>query len=129
MDPAERINSDAMADAIGRGVAQMDLAPNSRMAIAFDWHGDPEYSRLEAVARAILQALAPQHQRDELLILVIDGDVGKTLGRLVHLEMGLPGPIVSIDGVGLQDLDFIDVGQLLTPPGVVPVVIKSLLFS
>jgi ethanolamine utilization protein EutA len=43
--------------------------------------------------------------------------------------MNLPGAIVSIDGVGLQDLDFIDVGQLLTPPGVVPVVIKSLLFS
>jgi ethanolamine utilization protein EutA len=129
MDPAERINSDAMADAIRRGVAQMDLTPNSCMAIAFAWRGDPEYSRLEAVARAIVHALAPQCRRDELLILVIDGDVGKTLGRLVHLEMNLPGAIVSIDGVGLQDLDFIDVGQLLTPPGVVPVVIKSLLFS
>jgi ethanolamine utilization protein EutA len=129
MDPAERINSDAMADAVRRGVAQMDLPANSCMAIAFAWSGDPEYSRLEAVARAIVHALAPQGQRDALLILVIDGDVGKTLGRLVHLEMNLPGPIVSIDGVGLQDLDFIDVGQLLTPPGVVPVVIKSLLFS
>jgi ethanolamine utilization protein EutA len=129
MDPAERVNSDAMADAIRRGVAQMDLPPNSSMAIAFAWRGDPEYSRLEAVARAIVHALAPQGERDALLILVIDGDVGKTLGRLVHLEMNLPGPIVSIDGVGLQDLDFIDVGQLLTPPGVVPVVIKSLLFS
>jgi ethanolamine utilization protein EutA len=129
MDPAERINSDAMADAVRRGVAQMDLPANSCMAIAFAWRGDPEYSRLEAVARAMVHALAPQGQRDALLILVIDGDVGKTLGRLVHLEMNLPGPIVSIDGVGLQDLDFIDVGQLLTPPGVVPVVIKSLLFS
>jgi ethanolamine utilization protein EutA len=31
--------------------------------------------------------------------------------------------------VQLQELDYVDVGQLLTPPGVVPVVVKSLLFS
>jgi ethanolamine utilization protein EutA len=29
----------------------------------------------------------------------------------------------------LQDLDYVDVGELMSPPGVVPVVIKSLLFS
>jgi len=36
---------------------------------------------------------------------------------------------LSIDGVQLQELDFVDVGELISPPGVVPVVIKSLLFS
>jgi ethanolamine utilization protein EutA len=44
-------------------------------------------------------------------------------------ELDLKRPIVSIDGVQLKELDFVDVGELLTPPGVVPVVIKSLLFS
>ncbi len=29
----------------------------------------------------------------------------------------------------LQELDFVDVGELIEPPGVVPVVINSLLFS
>ena len=60
---------------------------------------------------------------------MIDGDVGKTVGQLLHRELGLDGDVVSIDGVQLQDLDFVDVGELLSPPGVVPVVIKSLLFS
>ena len=45
--------------------------------------------------------------------------------RYVSVE----GPVVSIDGVQLQELDYVDVGELITPPGVVPVVIKSLLFS
>ena len=36
---------------------------------------------------------------------------------------------LPIDGVQLQELDFVDVGELISPPGVVPVVIKSLLFS
>ena len=41
----------------------------------------------------------------------------------------LPGALVSIDGVQLHDLDYVDIGAMMTPPGVVPVVIKSLLFS
>jgi ethanolamine utilization protein EutA len=41
----------------------------------------------------------------------------------------LDGKLVSIDGVQLRQLDFVDIGELLDPPGVVPVVIKSLLFS
>jgi ethanolamine utilization protein EutA len=128
IDRAGPIDPGAVADAIRQGLTQMDLAPSSRMAIAFAWHGDPEYSQLAAAGRAIVQALAPA-ERTELLFLVIDGDIGKTLGRLLHRELNLRGPIVSIDGVQLQELDYVDVGQLLSPPGVVPVVVKSLLFS
>ena len=51
------------------------------------------------------------------------------MGRLLQEELGMPGKLVSIDGVQLQELDFVDVGELISPPGVVPVVIKSLLFS
>jgi ethanolamine utilization protein EutA len=61
--------------------------------------------------------------------LMIDGDIGKTMGRILTEEIGLEGDLVSIDGVHLQELDFVDVGELILPPGVVPVVIKSLLFS
>ena len=51
------------------------------------------------------------------------------MGNLLKREFALPGELVSIDGVQLQELDFVDVGEMITPPGVVPVVIKSLLFS
>ena len=60
---------------------------------------------------------------------MIDGDIGKTLGRLLAYELDLKRRLISIDGVQLKELDFVDIGELLTPPGVVPVVIKSLLFS
>ncbi len=73
--------------------------------------------------------MAPGGKRDELLVLMIDGDVAKNMGRLLQEELGMPGKLVSIDGVQLQELDFVDVGELISPPGVVPVVIKSLLFS
>ena len=115
--------------AIRSGLAELDLDRNPRVAIAFSWCGDPEYGRLKAVGEAILSALSPFKDRIALLLLAIEGDVGKTLGRILHRELHWPGKIVSIDGMELQALDYVDVGELIAPPGVVPVVIKSLLFA
>ena len=129
LDLAGPIDPDAMVAAIHKSLEELDLDPTDRMAIAFSWHGDPEHARLAAAGRAIVRAVAPHGHRDALLLLMIDGDVGKTLGQLLQHELDLPGPVVSIDGVQLQELDFVDVGELISPPGVVPVVIKSLLFS
>ena len=116
-----------LTEAIRQGFVGLDLEPDGRAAIAFSWQGDPSYERLAATSNAIIAAVAKQ--RTEPLFLMIDGDIGRTIGRLLHEELGLPGPLVSIDGVQLQDLDYVDVGELMSPPGVVPVVIKSLLFS
>jgi ethanolamine utilization protein EutA len=76
-----------------------------------------------------MAAVASDGRRSQPLLLMIDGDVGKTFGQLLRDELGLAGDLVSIDGVQLAELDFVDVGELISPPGVVPVVIKSLLFS
>src|SRR5262249_6295150 len=126
---AADIDEAAVTQSIRAALSRMDVAPAARVALAFAWRGDPEYKRLAAVGRAIVQAGAPDGKRDNPLFLMIDGDVGKTLGQLLHYELDLPGALVSIDGVSLQDLDYVDVGEMITPPGVVPVVIKSLLFS
>lgn len=125
---AEEALNDLVA-AIQRGLTDLDLEADARVAIAFSWQGDPDYHRLAATGRAIVAAMAPSGVRSEPLFLMIDGDIGRTFGRLLHHELGLPGQLVSIDGVQLHDLDYVDVGAMMTPPGVVPVVVKSLLFS
>jgi ethanolamine utilization protein EutA len=129
LDLAADFDPAALTASIRTSLARMDLAPDARMAIAFAWHGDPDYARIAAAGRAIIAAVAPGGARQQPLLLMIDGDVGKTFGQLLRHELGHAGPLVSIDGVHLQELDFVDVGELLSPPGVVPVVIKSLLFS
>jgi ethanolamine utilization protein EutA len=127
--PAVEGDADAWVRAIRNGCKQLDLDVRSRLAIGFPWRSDPDYPSLAAAGRAIIEAVAPEGRREEPLFLMIDGDVGRTLGQLMHRELNLACPLVSIDGVQLQDLDYVDVGRLLTPPGVVPIVIKSLLFS
>jgi ethanolamine utilization protein EutA len=123
------IDPGRLAAAICAGLDEIELDDAAHVAVAFAWHGDPEHGRLKAAGQGVVHALMPIQDRIKLLLLMIDGDVGKTFGRLMHRELDWPGKIVSIDGVELQELDYVDVGALIAPPGVVPVVIKSLLFA
>ncbi|HTV26565.1 MAG TPA: ethanolamine ammonia-lyase reactivating factor EutA [Xanthobacteraceae bacterium] len=123
------IDPPQLSATIRSGLEEIDLERTGSVAIAFSWHGDPEHARLKAAGEGILGALAPFRDRIKLLLLMIDGDIGKTLGRILHRELHWPGKIVSIDGMELHELDYVDVGELIAPPGVVPVVIKSLLFA
>ena len=38
-------------------------------------------------------------------------------------------PLVAVDGLQLVELDYVDVGEVLQPANVVPVVVKSLAFG
>ena len=129
LDPTGEIDPERLAAAVRAGLDEIDLDHTARVAIAFAWRGDPEHSRLKAAGDGILRALSPVAQRLKLLLIMIDGDISKTFGRLLHRELNWPGKMVCIDGISLQDLDFVDVGELIAPPGVVPVVVKSLLFA
>jgi ethanolamine utilization protein EutA len=123
------IDPERLAAALRAGLDEIAFDHHGRIGIAFDWHGDPEHARLKAAGEGVVRALSPLADRIRLLVLMIDGDIGKTFGRLLHRELNWPGKIVSIDGMELQELDYVDVGELIAPPGVVPVVIKSLLFA
>jgi ethanolamine utilization protein EutA len=129
LDGAGDIDPVRLAAAVRAGLEEIDFDRHGRVAIAFAWQGDPEHARLKAAGEGIVGALAPLAERIKLLLLMIEGDIGKNFGRLLHRELNWPGKIVSIDGMELQALDFVDVGELIVPPGVVPVVIKSLLFA
>lgn len=125
---ADDVSPREIADAFASAARLQGLDPSSCVALSFRWHGEPEHARLLAMARGVQRFAAPHGHRGKPLLLVIDGDVGASLGRILREEVGLRGDLVSIDGVKLRPLDFVDVGEPIDPPGVVPVVIKSLLF-
>lgn len=129
LDLSGAIDEKRVSSAIRQAMLRMDLAPGSMMAIAFSWKDEPEFSRLQAMGKGIVAAVAPDGTRDAPLLLMIEGDIGNSLGHLLCRELDLPGSLISVDGVQLQELDYVDVGERIDPPGVVPVVIKSLLFS
>lgn len=125
---ATHLDVSEIVTAFTRRAERLGLAPGARLALAFTWEGEPSHARLLAMAQAIARFAAPSGHRDEALFLTIDGDVGASLGRILEHELDLECSLVSIDGIQLRELDFVDIGERLDPPGVVPVVIKSLLF-
>jgi ethanolamine utilization protein EutA len=62
-------------------------------------------------------------------VLLFEGDVGKTIGAMLKHDIGVPSQVVSIDGMQLKEFDYVDIGEVIRPTNVVPVVIKSLLFA
>jgi ethanolamine utilization protein EutA len=99
------------------------------VAFAFPWRGDPAHARLYALAAGICAAV-PGTIADGLpLVLLVDGDIGMSLGRIIRNEIAASANVIAIDGVQLKQFDYVDIGQIIDVTNVVPVIIKSLLFK
>lgn len=117
----------AIADAHKR--LDMDEGEN-RVAIAFRWGGDPLHARLYALAEGICNGLPKTvADKDLPLVVMMDGDAGRTLGNILVRELNVTGEVISVDNVQLRDFDFVDIGELMPETRVVPLIIKSLLFT
>jgi ethanolamine utilization protein EutA len=125
LELADEIDPARVAHAIGEALARAPVAEGGAVALAIHWQGDPHHARLHALAQGIALA-APRGSAP--LVLLIDGDVGRSLGHILECELALGRAVVSIDGLRLREFDFVDIGALIRPADVVPVVIKSLLF-
>jgi ethanolamine utilization protein EutA len=125
----EDLQADAIADAISGALRRMDLHTGERpVAVCYRWEGSATYARLHAFCQGMVKGMTPLLDQGLPLVLVGEGDIGGLVGLHCHAELRLPNPIVSIDGIVLQEFDFIDIGALMDTSGAVPVVIKSLVF-
>ena len=125
----EDLDADRIAAVVRDELKHVDSMPKDQpVALCYRWEGSATFGRLDAFCRGVVAGMAEWTQGGVPLVLVGSGDVGGLIGIHVNEELGLPLPVVSIDGLALQPLDFIDIGELLAASGAVPVVIKSLVF-
>ncbi|MGZ3307496.1 MAG: ethanolamine ammonia-lyase reactivating factor EutA [Xanthobacteraceae bacterium] len=126
----DAIAPDAVAASVRGALARADFEEGeSPVALSFPWHGDPSHARLHAVAAGICAALPRTLQEEMPLVLLIDGDVGKSLGRVIRHEIAPAADVIAIDGVQLKEFDYVDIGGVIEVTNVVPIIIKSLLFK
>ncbi|MEV4513357.1 ethanolamine ammonia-lyase reactivating factor EutA [Dactylosporangium sp. NPDC049525] len=114
--------------AVRAALDRLDPAAALAAALALRWDGPPSYARLRATVDGIGTAAGRVRGSDAPLCLLVDGDVGRTLGVLLRDEFGWRGPVVAVDGVEAQALDLVDIGLPLPGSTVLPVTIKSLIF-
>jgi len=94
------------------------------IALAIKWRGEPEYSRVRELAERIAAVTSRRP-----LVVDSDGDIAATLATVLREEVHFDGDLVTLDGLDLGELDYIDVGAPVSPSGVVPVIVKSLVFQ
>jgi len=126
---AEAVQPEALSVAIARGFQRFDLSEGDQtVAIAIKWAGEPRYSLLRSLAAGIVQALPRSIEAGLPIVLVFANDFGKLIGGIIREEFAPEVDIISIDGIELQEFDYIDIGAMMYPSQVVPVVVKSLVF-
>jgi ethanolamine utilization protein EutA len=124
------IDAGAVASEVRAALTRSDVAEgDGPVALSFPWHGDPAHARLHALADGICTALPKTLSSRAPLVLLIDGDVGMSLGRVIRHETAPGANVIAIDGVQLKQFDYVDIGRVIPVTNVVPVIIKSLLFS
>jgi ethanolamine utilization protein EutA len=129
----ETVVPDELTAAIGRSFQRFDLTEGDQVvAIAINWTGEPRYSLLRNVAAGIVGALPRTIATGLPLVLVFAHDFGKLIGGIIREEFLTPAAsaadVISLDGIELQEFDYIDIGEMIYPAQVVPVVVKSLVF-
>lgn len=125
----DELDAEEIAAAVREALRSFDAMPKDRpVALCYRWEGSATFGRLDAFCRGVVAGMAECTDAGLPLVLVGEGDVGGLVGIHVNQELGVPVPVVSVDGLTLQAFDFIDIGELLPASGAVPVVIKSLVF-
>lgn len=110
-------------------LSRLDLTDGKQpVAIGFHWEGSATFARLAAFCSGVKDGLEKVLGRGHPLMLVSDGDIGGILGLHFKEEMKFANPVISIDGISLNEFDYIDIGALIPSSGAVPVVVKSLIF-
>lgn len=126
---SEELSEHAVRQATVSALRRLDLHNGRQpVAVAFHWQGSATFHRLQAFSKGIAAGLKEILDRGHPLVLVNDGDIGGIVGLHFQEELRISNPIISIDGIALNDFDFIDIGALIQSSGSVPVVIKSLIF-
>lgn len=121
--------ADARDASIERALERLDRSDGEGpLALALTLEGEPRYASVRELARRIAAALPRTLAAGTPLVLAIDADIGRSLGQVLVEEFAPDARIAALDGLDLRELDYLDVGEVLRPSGVVPVVIKSLAF-
>lgn len=124
------IDARLLAESIKKHRRQFDdTDPWREVALAFRWRGSPEHGRVKAFAEGIAAGLDDKITAGTNLYILMEGDAALTLGGILRQELTVQSEVLAIDGIVLRDFDYVDIGRIRLPSGMVPVTVKSLLFG
>jgi len=101
----------------------------AEMVLAIQGRRNPDYEELKRLADAIGQGLNQVLESGIPLIVILRLDIAKALGQLLKRQLSGQRPVVSLDGIVVEQNNFVDFGSPIMNGLVVPVVVKTLIFG
>lgn len=98
-------------------------------ALAFKGPRDIGFQEIHCLAESILEGMDAVLQEEAPLTVVVENDLAKALGQTLQVKLGDRKEVICIDTVKVENGDYIDIGRKLAGGNVVPVIVKTLLFS
>ncbi len=115
---------------INHSLSKLDLRDGDEFALAFDDPVKPVYSNLTHFTRGLEESLPLTTSKTDFpLILIFNSDIGNSVGNVAKRETTIKSEILSLDEITLKEGDFIDIGEPIIGRNVIPVVVKTLIFS
>lgn len=101
----------------------------SEMVLAIHGKRNPDYEELKCLAEAIGGGLHPVLEPGAPLMVILRLDIAKALGQLLKRKLHGARPVLSLDGIIVEQNNFVDFGSPVMNGLVVPVVVKTLVFD
>lgn len=98
------------------------------VAIALNGKKNPSFLEVEQLADGILAGSKVLFQQKLPWIVVVEQDMAKVLGQTLQRKQQQKKELVCLDGIHLENGDYIDIGHPIAQGSVLPVVVKTLVF-
>ncbi len=124
----QHVVGQVFAAELSAALAKYDIAEfGPGMAISLSIVGELNYASLNEVASGIAALVGAVPEA--MVILTIEQDVARAVGTMLKNEFKLLNQLISIDGISVGLLDYIDIGKPVSLMDLFPITVKSLLFS
>lgn len=104
---------------------------NESQAVALGIKGfvSPSFQEIITMAEAIVTGFREQIAQHYPLIVIVEEDNGKALGQSLYGLLPKDYPFVCLDGIQVENGDYVDIGMPIIEGSVLPVVVKTLVFE
>lgn len=127
---AEEEQPGKMAEAISKKLEWFRVDGELQsVAVSFTGRKSAGFHEVGLLADALLAGTKPLLDLELPLLVISESDMAKVLGQSIRSRMKKCSPLVCIDAVKAEHGDYADIGMPIAGGRVLPVVVKTLLFT